>query len=96
MEVGFGGTSDRPLGFVAVTFRRNVPLLAVLLLASCKSAPQIAAVVAGGVTGAASGNAALGFAVGVATDAGANYLFRYVAKVRQGAEQDDQAHRADR
>ncbi|HEY0181680.1 MAG TPA: hypothetical protein VGC09_02635 [Rhodopila sp.] len=30
----------------------------------------------------------MGFAVGVATDAGANYAFRYYSRTRQGAEQD--------
>lgn len=68
--------------------RHAVPLLGVLLLAGCKAAPQIAAVVTGSISGAATGNAAVGFAVGVATDAGANYAFRYIARVRQGAEQD--------
>lgn len=67
---------------------RALPLLAVVLLAGCKAAPQIAAVVAGGTAGAATGNPAVGFAVGVATDAGANYAFRYIALTRQGAEQD--------
>lgn len=71
-----------------MTRRVGVSLLAVLLLAGCKSTPQIAAVITGGVTGAATGNAAVGFLVGVATDAGANYAFRYFAKNRQGAEQD--------
>jgi hypothetical protein len=68
--------------------RIGLLLLAGSLLAGCKSTPQIAAVITGGVTGAATGNAAVGFLVGVATDAGANYAFRYIAKVRQGAEQD--------
>ena len=63
-------------------------LLVVGMLAGCKSAPQIAAVIAGGVTGTATGNPAVGFAVGVATDAGANYAFRSIARTRQGAEQD--------
>lgn len=63
-------------------------LLAAVVLAGCTAAPRIAAVVTGGVAGAASGNPAVGFAVGVATDATANYAFRYFARVRQGAEQD--------
>jgi hypothetical protein len=59
-----------------------------LLLAGCKGAPQIAAVVAGGAAGGATANPAIGFAVGVATDAGANYVYRSFSKTRQGAEQD--------
>ena len=64
------------------------PLVAVLLLAGCKAAPQIAATVAGGAAGAATANPAVGFAVGVATDAAANYVFRYYGRTRQQAEQD--------
>jgi hypothetical protein len=58
------------------------------LLAGCKAAPQIAGVITGGTAGAASGNPAVGFAVGVATDAAASSGFRYIARTRQGAEQD--------
>jgi hypothetical protein len=68
--------------------RLTAQLAAILLLAGCKAAPQIAAVVTGGAAGAATGNPAVGFAVGVATDAGANYAFRYISRTRQGAEQD--------
>jgi hypothetical protein len=71
-----------------VTMRLTAQLAAILLLAGCKAAPQIAAVVTGGAAGAATGNPAVGFAVGVATDAGANYAFRYISRTRQGAEQD--------
>ncbi len=60
----------------------------VLLLAGCKAAPQIAGVITGGTAGAASGNPAVGFAVGVVTDAAATSGFRYIARTRQGAEQD--------
>jgi hypothetical protein len=86
VEVGLGGTSDGAVGRVAVKASLMLPLLVVL--AGCKAAPQIAAVVTGGVAGAASGSPAVGFVVGVATDAGANYLFRYISRSRQGAEQD--------
>jgi hypothetical protein len=86
--MGIGRTGDGPVGFVAMTMRRAMPLFAVVLLAGCKAAPQIAAVVTGGVAGAATGSPAVGFAVGVATDAGANYAFRYISRTRQGAEQD--------
>src|SRR3978361_1059134 len=63
-------------------------LLGVLLLAGCKAAPQIAAVITGGAAGGATGSPAIGVAPGVANDAGANYLFRYYSRTRQGAEQD--------
>ena len=59
-----------------------------MLLAGCSSASQIAGVVTGGLVGVASGSPAVGFAVGVVTDAGASYTFRYIARTRQGAEQD--------
>jgi hypothetical protein len=88
VEVGLGGAGDGTVGRAAVSSRGFRVLSLLLLLAGCKAAPQIAAVVAGGVTGAASGSPAVGFAVGVATDAGANYLFRYISRSRQGAEQD--------
>lgn len=42
----------------------------------------------GGATGAASANPAVGFAVGVATDAAATASLNYIARSRQGAEQD--------
>lgn len=67
---------------------RIFPLAAVVLLAGCKAAPQIAAVVAGGAAGVATANPAVGFAVGVATDAGANYAFRYASRTWHQAEQD--------
>ena len=89
--MGLRRTGDRQVGRLAV---KTLPPAAVLLLAAavlvagCKAAPQIAAVVTGGAAGAATGNPAVGFAVGVATDAGTNYVFRYYARTRQGAEQD--------
>jgi hypothetical protein len=67
---------------------RTMPLAALVVLAGCKAAPQIAAVITGGAAGAATANPAVGFAVGVATDAGANYAFRYASRTWQRAEQD--------
>jgi hypothetical protein len=64
------------------------PALVVAGLAGCKATPQIAAFVTGGAAGAATGSPAVGFIIGVATDAGANYAFRYISRTRQGAEQD--------
>jgi hypothetical protein len=66
----------------------GVPLVVMILLAGCTSSAQITAVVTGGVAGAATGSPAVGFLVAVATDAGANYVVRYVGRTRQGAEQD--------
>jgi hypothetical protein len=86
--MGIGGAGDGTLGLVAVTKWLTSLLLLVGMLAGCKSGPQIAAVIAGGVSGTATGNPAVGFAVGVATDAGANYAFRSIARTWQGAEQD--------
>jgi hypothetical protein len=83
--MGFGRTGHGAVGIAAV---RTLPLLAVALLAGCKAAPQIAAVVTGGIAGGATGNPAVGFAVGVVTDAGANYVFRWYSRTHQGAEQD--------
>jgi hypothetical protein len=67
---------------------RLLPLLAVILLSGCASISQVTAVITGGIAGASTGSPAVGFAVGVATDAAANYTFRWIARVRQGAEQD--------
>ncbi len=48
----------------------------------------ITALIAGGAAGGATGNPAVGYAVAVGTDAAADYTFKYVGRVRQGAEQD--------
>jgi hypothetical protein len=64
------------------------PLSAVILLAGCNATSQIAAAVTGGIAGGATGSPAIGFAVAVATDAGANYVLRYIGRTRRGAEQD--------
>lgn len=83
--MGVGRTGDGTVGRPAV---RVLALLGLLLLGGCTSTAQIAAVVTGGIAGATTGSPAVGFLVGVATDAGANYLVRYVGRARQGAEQD--------
>jgi hypothetical protein len=83
--MGLRRTGHRSVGRVAV---RPHPLLALAVLAGCTSSAQITAVVTGGIAGASTGSPAVGFLVGVATDAGANYVIRYVGRVRQGAEQD--------
>jgi hypothetical protein len=64
-------------------------LATLLLTAGCNSSsPQVIAVVTGGIAGASTGSPAVGFLIGVATDAGANYIVRYIGRTRQGAEQD--------
>ncbi len=83
--MGLRRTGDGALGFAPV---RIFPIAAVVLLAGCKAAPEIAAVVTGGAAGAATGSPAVGFAVGVATDAGANYAFRTTTRNWHQAEQD--------
>ena len=83
--MGIGGTGDGTVGLIAV---RVWPVFVVMAVAGCTSTARIAAVVTGGIAGASTGNPAVGFAVGVATDAGANYVVRYIGRVRQGAEQD--------
>lgn len=80
-------TRNGTVGLVAVR-SCHLLLVGVLLLASCKAAPQIAAVVGGGAAGAATGNPAVGFAVGVATDAAATAVVQYYGRTRQQAEQD--------
>ena len=63
-------------------------VLALLLLAGCRSAAGISGVVAGGVAGAATANAAVGYAVGIATNMAVDATLRYVGRKRQQAEQD--------
>ena len=83
--MGIGGTGNSAVGRPAV---RVLPLLGLVVLTGCTSTARIAAVVTGGIAGATTGSPAVGFLVGVATDAGANYVVRYVGRARQGAEQD--------
>jgi hypothetical protein len=87
--MGHRRTGHGALGFAAVRLRPRLAVLGGLLLMSgCASVARVSAVVTGGVAGAATDSPAVGFAVGVATDALANWGVRYVARVRQGAEQD--------
>ena len=61
---------------------------ALLALAGCRAAADLTGLAAGGAAGGATANPAIGYAVGVGTRAAADYAFRYVARVRQRAEQD--------
>lgn len=69
---------------------RGAALLAVaaVLLGGCKDFGTIAGVASGAATGAATGSPAIGIAVGIGVSAGGNFLVRYIARVRAGAEQD--------
>lgn len=83
--MGLGGTGHGAVGRAAM---RLWPLCAVILLGGCNTSSELAAAVTGGIAGASTGSPAIGFLVAVATDAGANYVIRYVGRTRQGAEQD--------
>ncbi len=64
-------------------------LLAVsALLGGCKDISTIAGIAGGSATAAATGSPAIGIAVGIGVSAGGNFLVRYIARVRAGAEQD--------
>jgi hypothetical protein len=63
-------------------------LLPLAGLGACSTVGPIAGAVVGASTGAATVNPILGYAVAVGVDAGVDELQHYVARVRQGAEQD--------
>ena len=65
-----------------------LPVMAALLLGGCSSLGAISGAVVGASTGAATANPIVGFAVAVGVNSGVDALQRYVARVRQGAEQD--------
>lgn len=89
MEVGDGGTGDRPLGRAAVIARAVLPLVAAgVLLSGCKAVPQIAGVVTGGAIGVATASPALGFAAGIATDTAATAGVQWYGRSRANAEQN--------
>lgn len=90
--MGRGRAGDRPLGRIAIAMvpARGAALLLVasILLGGCKDFGTIAGIATGSATGAATGNPAIGVAVGIGVSAGGNFLVRYIARVRTGAEQD--------
>lgn len=73
---------------LAPSRRAMALLLATALLGGCKDIGTIAGIAGGSATGAATGNPAIGLAVGIGVAAGGNFLVRYIARVRAGAEQD--------
>lgn len=87
--MGDGRAGDGALGGVAVTSRGWVwaPVL-LLSLGGCQFAGNLVAAGAGGASAAATANPAVGVAVGVGVNAGIDATFAWVARVRQGAEQN--------
>ncbi len=65
-----------------------MPLLLGLGMGGCSTAATLTGLAAGGVAGGATANPAIGYAVAVGTNAAADYAFKYVARVRQRAEQN--------
>lgn len=66
-----------------------LPALALpMVLDGCGSIGAVTGAVVGGSTGAATANPIVGYAVAVGVNAGVDDLQEYVARVRQGAEQD--------
>ena len=86
--MGQRGTRDRKVGFIAVTTRRFIAVLAMGALAGCNSASQITGLVVGGIAGGATANPAIGYAVGIGTDAATNAGLKWFGRSRQSAEQD--------
>ncbi len=85
--MGLGRAGHGALGQSAVRRVLPLPMLA-LLLAGCSTAATLTGLAAGGVAGGATANPAVGYAVAVGTNAAADYAFKYVARVRQRAEQN--------
>ena len=67
---------------------RLAALLLALALGGCSSAATLTALAAGGVAGGVTANPAVGYAVAVGTNAAADYGFKYLARLRQRAEQN--------
>ena len=67
---------------------RWLALAGVLVLAGCKSLPQLTGLVSGGAAGAATASPAVGFLVGIAVDAAADAGLTYLTRTWHGAEQD--------
>lgn len=88
MEMGLGRTGDGALGQSAMRPGRAAVLLMGLVLGGCHSLATLTGLAAGGVAGGATANPAIGYAVAVGVDAGAEYAFAYVGRVRQRAEQN--------
>lgn len=59
-----------------------------VLMSGCHGTGEIAGVAAGVLGGTATGSPAAGFAIGVAANAGVDELVNWIARARDGAEQD--------
>jgi hypothetical protein len=98
MEMGDRRTRNISLGYTAMMSGaiasrriRIAPFLLVGLLpflGACSSVGAISGAVAGAATGTASVNPVVGYVVAVGVNAGVDELQKYIARQRQGAEQD--------
>ncbi len=89
--MGAGRACDHALGHAAVRLRwRAVPaaLLATVLLVGCQSVGAISGAAVGASTGAVTVNPIVGYVTAITVAAGIEELQHYIARVRQGAEQD--------
>ena len=86
--MGFGRAGDVAVGHAAVRLRRLGAPICVLLLGGCSALNGITAAGVGASTGAATANPVVGYAVAVGVNAALDELQKYIARVRQGAEQD--------
>jgi len=59
-----------------------------LVLSGCGMVGAVSGAVAGGATGAVTANPIVGYATAVGVNAGVDELQKYIARVRQSAEQD--------
>jgi hypothetical protein len=66
---------------------RLLPVLALSLLAGCKTVPQIAGVLSGAAAGGSTASPAIGFAVGVGVATATSAAERWYSRSRQHAEQ---------
>jgi hypothetical protein len=68
----------------------RLPLLPLIVIAlgGCRFAGEVVGAAAGGASAAATANPAVGIAVGIAVNSGIDATTAYIARTRQGAEQD--------
>jgi hypothetical protein len=86
--MGLGGAGHLALGLAAVTLLRlALPALAVAL-AGCSALNAFTAAGVGATTGVATANPVVGYTVAVGVNAALDELQNYIARTRQGAEQD--------
>ncbi|WP_284944516.1 hypothetical protein [Acidisoma cladoniae] len=94
MAVGNGRACDDTVGFAPVRSTAQASAWLALgfitmpLLAGCSALGGISGAIAGASTGAVTANPIVGYTVAVGVNAGVDQLQKYVARVRQNAEQD--------